>query len=65
MGGLHLFGVCILIIESILSIYYLLFIASWQGHIEVVKELISKNADIEAKSVYGSTSLDLGIYLNY
>jgi ankyrin repeat protein len=40
---------------------FLLFIASLGGSIEVVKELLNRNADIEAKDNDGWTSLIWGI----
>jgi ankyrin repeat protein len=42
-----------------------LFQASAGGWIEVVKELLNHNADIEAKDNDGNTALILGILLNY
>ena len=41
-----------------------LFIASWKGHIEIVKELLNRNANIEAEDKDGWTSLMWGIFLN-
>ena len=42
----------------------ILFKASYIGHIEVVKELLNKNANIEAKDEDGSTPLIFGRFLN-
>jgi hypothetical protein len=42
-----------------------LFKASQEGHVEVVKELIYHNADIEAKEMFGKTPLCLGIFLKF
>ena len=39
-------------------------IASNNGNIEIVKELLNKNANIEAKSNTGYTPLMFGIFLN-
>jgi ankyrin repeat protein len=44
---------------------YFLFIASFNGHIEVVKELLNRGANIEEKDNYGNTPLIKGIFLNY
>jgi hypothetical protein len=44
---------------------YFLFIASRWGHIEVVKELLDRGANIEEKDISGRTSLIEGIFLNY
>jgi ankyrin repeat protein len=42
-----------------------LFEAANEGHIEVVKELLNHNADIEAKNDDGKTPLIKGIFLYY
>ena len=42
----------------------LLFIASWNGYIEIVRELLNKNANVEAKDDLGFTPLMLGLFLN-
>jgi hypothetical protein len=44
---------------------YFLFIASRDGHIEVVKELLNRGANIEEKDNDGETPLIKGIFLNY
>ncbi len=44
---------------------YFLFIASFNGDIEVVKELLKRGANIEEKDNDGYTPLILGIFLNY
>ena len=44
--------------------FYFLFIASWNGHLEVVKELLRKKANIEAVDSDGYTPLIWGIFLN-
>jgi ankyrin repeat protein len=44
---------------------YFLHLASISGKIEVVKELLNQNADIEAKDNNGNTPLILGIFLNF
>ena len=41
-----------------------LFIASCNGHILEVKELLNKNANIEAKDEDGNTPLIWGMFLN-
>ncbi len=43
---------------------YFLFIASSYGHIEVVKELLDRGANIEEKDKYGRTPLIYGLFLN-
>ena len=45
--------------------YFVLFQAAYEGHIEVVKELINHNAVIEAKDNHGNTPLILGNLLDY
>ena len=55
-----IFGTSKLFIQSKFSIEIFVHIASSNGYIEVVKELV-KGADIEAKSDCGSTSLINGI----
>ena len=53
-------------------IFYFLFIhfiqfllkATETGHIEIVKELLTRNANIEAKDENGWTPLMIGILLN-
>jgi ankyrin repeat protein len=65
MDRRHLFVVYFLIIFSILIINYFYFKASTRGHIDVVKELLSRNADIEAKDKFDDTPLIRGIFLNY
>ena len=42
-----------------------LFQASKEGHVEVVKELLNHNYDIEARDYYGKTALLLGIFLKF
>ncbi len=42
---------------------YFLFIASARGHIEVVKELLDRGANIEEKDNDGYTPLIYGIFL--
>jgi hypothetical protein len=42
-----------------------LFKASWLGHVEVVKELINHNADIQAITHDDSTPLILGLFLDF
>ena len=42
-----------------------MYIASKYGKIEVVKELLNRNANIEAKDKDGRTPLILGLCLNY
>ena len=42
---------------------YFLFIASSNGHIEVVKELLDRGANIEEKDNDGYTPLIYGIFL--
>jgi hypothetical protein len=42
-----------------------LFKASWLGYVEVVKELINHNADIEAKTNDTFTPLILGLFLDF
>ena len=54
-----------LIIYSTLIIYYFLFIASKNGHIEVAKLLLERGADIESKDRWGKTPLIEGIFLKY
>jgi ankyrin repeat protein len=44
---------------------YILYKACEQGHIEVVKELLNHNANIESKNTKGKTPLILGILLYY
>ena len=44
---------------------YFLFIASSNGHIEVVKELLDRGANIEEKDNDGMNPLMWGIFLNY
>jgi ankyrin repeat protein len=46
-------------------IHFFLFIASSNGHIEVVKELLNRGAYIEQKDNSGMTPLICGIFLNY
>jgi ankyrin repeat protein len=46
-------------------IHLFLFIASFTGHIEVVKELLNRGANIEEKDNDGYTPLIWGIFLNY
>ena len=41
-----------------------LFIASWDGHLEVVKELLRNKANIEATDSDEYTALIWGIFLN-
>ena len=43
-------------------ILYILYIASYNGHIEVVKKLLNHNADIESKNISGNTALLIGIF---
>jgi ankyrin repeat protein len=43
----------------------ILFKACEEGNIEVVKELLYHNADIEAKDNYGNNPLILGMLLYY
>ena len=45
-------------------IYFFLYIASSNGHHEVVKELLRNNANIEATDKNGFTPLFCGIFLN-
>jgi hypothetical protein len=42
-----------------------LFIASRNGEIEVVKELLNRNANIEAKNNAKETPLFLGLFFNF
>ncbi len=65
MDRRHLFVVYFSIIFSILIINYFYFKASRRGQIEVVKELLNRNADIEVKNKDGYTSLIEGLFLNY
>ena len=51
---------CLVLIHSILF----LFIASANCNNEIVKELLNKNANIEAKDQDGWTPLMWGIFLN-
>ncbi len=44
-------------------IHLFLFIASVLGHIEVVKELLNRGANIEEKDEFGQTPLIKGIFL--
>ena len=46
------------------QIILFLFIASRNGHFEIVKELLNRNANIEAKDKDGHTPLICGIFLN-
>jgi ankyrin repeat protein len=39
--------------------------AASKGHIEVLKELLKHNADIEVKDKNGNTPLINGIFLNF
>jgi ankyrin repeat protein len=41
------------------------FVASSKGNIEVIKELLKFNADIDAKDRFGFTPLIWGLFLNY
>ncbi len=50
-------------IYLIWKIIILFFSAARSGHIEVVKELLNRNADIEVKDKDGNTALILGIVL--
>ncbi len=43
---------------------YFLFLASAFGHIEVVKELLNRGANIEEKDKNGETPLIRGVFLN-
>ncbi len=45
--------------------YFVLFEAANEGHIEVVKELLNHNSDIEAKDNYGNTPLIFGINFTF
>ncbi len=47
------------------TINYIVFIAAYKGHKEVVKELLNHNADIEAKNSNGTTPLIKGIFVDY
>ena len=47
------------------TIYYFLFIASYKGHIAVVKLLVDRGADLESKDVDGFTPLMRGTFLSY
>ncbi len=44
---------------------YILFLASYGGHIEVVKELLDRDASIEETDKYGETPLIFGLFLNH
>jgi ankyrin repeat protein len=44
-------------------IHLFLFIASYNGQIEVVKELLNRGANIEEKDNYGNTPLIEGIFI--
>jgi ankyrin repeat protein len=44
---------------------YILYKACEKGHIEVFKELLNHNANIEAKNYDGDTPLILGILFYY
>ncbi len=44
---------------------YFLFIALRDGHIEVVKKLLERGANIEEKDKFERTPLIWGIFLNY
>ena len=48
-----------------LNLLLFLFIASLNANVEVVIELLNRNANIEAKSNGGYTALILGRYINY
>jgi ankyrin repeat protein len=43
----------------------IILLASCDGKIDVVKELLNHNVDIEAKDKDGNTPLILGLYPNY
>ena len=53
-----------LLISNSFILFYFLFIASENGHLEVVKELLRSKANIEAIDKYGNTPLIFGIFLN-
>jgi ankyrin repeat protein len=44
---------------------YILFTAAFNGNIEMVKELLNRNANIEAKDHDGNTPLIGGIFENF
>ncbi len=59
---LRLFKVIFNLFYKIKIINYLLFIAARNGHDEIVKELLNRNAFIEAKDVDGLTPLIWGLF---
>ncbi len=59
-----IWGIFLQLLNHFKWFIYFLFIASFYGQIEVVKELLNRGANIEEKNNYGYTPLNNGIFLN-
>ena len=57
-------GIFLQLFNYFIWFIYFLFIASFYGKIEVVKELLNRGANIEEKDNYGNTPLIKGIFLH-
>ena len=60
-----IYGIFLQLFNHFKWFIYFLFIACSDGHIEAVKELLNRGANIEQKDKYGYTPLIWGIFLNY
>jgi ankyrin repeat protein len=58
-----IWGIFLQLLNHFKLFIYFLFIASFNGHIKVVKELLERGANIEEKDNYGNTPLIWGIFL--